>query len=185
MFFTISPEPSTHIKVWLGILIAIAVWAIFADFWVYFKTRPKSFSPNSEQITEYLCKFLGSGGRAAVFSRDLSWAASNSVGAKKAADILIDKSKCGELSAFVGNRNGFVDTLLQNNAVIHNYSSLGFTPASRFTIIDYGKAGSRLAIGLVDNGKHVIHEFGSSDLAVMALACDLVELAERASERLK
>jgi hypothetical protein len=170
-----SAQPSSLVKVLLWLLIALALWVIGREWHWYFGHRPREYALQSPSIVAYLCTWLSSGGRAAVFSRDLSWVTNGS----QAETILRRKAANGELVVFVGRRTPLIAALAAEGASIHDYSSLDFNPTARFTIVDLGRAGARMAIGLTKEGKHVIWEYDADDHAIMALAADLVALAER------
>jgi hypothetical protein len=155
-------------------LILLALILSTIDTVYYWKSRPMRFALNSHPIKEYMAKWLNSGGRSAVFSRDLSWADE-----KVVADLLQKKARGGELIIFAGRRTNLLESLVTLGAEVYDYSNLQFVPKARFTIVDYGKEGARLAIGFPEDGRHVIYEYGPRDQAMMALALDLVSLARQ------
>jgi hypothetical protein len=140
--------------------------------------RPKSYTPGSASIRTYMCRWLSAGGRAAVFSRDLSWAFEGDT-----KQTVLRKARSGELVACVGRRTDEIKRLVAEGAEVLDYSSLNFEPKSRFTIIDYGKAGARIAIGIVEEGRHVIREYDARDAAILALATDLISMARGSAEK--
>lgn len=177
LFFSSEP-PGRPTKAALWALIALAAFVALADTWQFFKTRPKTYKPSSKEIVDYLVNWLGKGGRTAVFTRDMSWASG------AAEYSLKSKATKGELMLCVGRRTSLIDELVRLGAAVYDYSAIGFEPESRFTIIDYKKFGSRVAIGVVEETKHVIREFDRADEAVMSLARDMVGLIERVAIRL-
>lgn len=166
-----------HLFLW--IVIALLAISVLMEFLHYRSTRAKRFPPNSSQIVDYMRVWLSKGGRSAVFSRDLSWGSDRRV---KLA--LIEKSKRGELLLFVGKDTELTKELRANGAEVYDYSGLDFSPEGRFTIVDYGKAGARIAIGAIVNGGHEIREYDSSDHELYAVANDLVRLAMAAATKL-
>lgn len=161
------------IQVILWVLVAVAIITIIIDVRNFNTKKPLRFTPNSKEVKEYMCTWLKSGGRAAVFSRDLSWAERNS----EAEKILKEKAKRGELVLFVHVQTEIVSELQKLGANVHQYHKT-FEPKARFTIVDYGRDGARLAIGLVEDKKHTIREYDARHPNVMALANDLVTLAQ-------
>lgn len=159
------------ISVWL--LLGLSAIAVAWDVLEYVRRRPRVYPPKSEEIVRYLAKWLGSGGRAAIFSRDLSWATDPDV-----LEVLRSKARAGEILAFVARVTPEMSELVKGGAELFEHARPQISLKSRFTVIDYGKAGSRLAIGIVEDGNHVIREYGPSDHVVMALAADLLELAK-------
>jgi hypothetical protein len=68
--------------------------------------------------------------------------------------------------------------LKQRGARIHTYQRLRHVPRSRFTIVDYGLEGARVAVGAKLGGRHVIQEFQSGSHPFFAVAEDLVKFLE-------
>lgn len=166
------------VKALLFGLILLALILSITDAAYYWRARPKHFALNSKPIKDYMANWLNSGGRSAVFSRDLSWADEDSV-----ANILQAKARKGELIIFAGRKTDLLRSLIDSGAEVFSYSNLHFVPRARFTIVDYGKQGARLAIGFQEDGTHVIYEYGPRDHAMMALAGDLVNLASQVAQK--
>jgi hypothetical protein len=122
---------------------------------------------------------LADAGRTAVFTRDMSWVGNPS----EAMSLLEKKAEAGELVLFVGRETDLTRKLSSLSAEVISYESLGFIPKSRFTIVNHERAGERLAIGLGEDGKHVIREHTDHNREVLALATDLVELAKASGRR--
>ncbi len=115
-----------------------------------------------------------------MFSRDLSWVAPGSDEER----ILEGKARKNELVLFVGSDIPIARRLMELGATVYTHCK-GFTPQSRFTIIDYQKDGARVAIGVVEGGRHVLREYDSRQPNTVVLASDLVALAEKAGKRIK
>ena len=115
--------------------------------------------------------WLSSGGRTAILSRDLSWANANTT-----TDILSRKAADGELTLFVSSINEQCERLADSGATVIEYGELDFTPRSRFTIIDFGKTGARVAIGSKEKGRHKISEYQEGMHPSFALAEDCIKL---------
>jgi hypothetical protein len=173
---TINLPKLVVVLAWILIVLsAIAVWWDVVD---HLKRRPKIYPPKGPGIVDYLAEWLASGGRAAVFSRDLSWANDPRV-----ADVLHRKAKAGELLAIVARVTPEIAQLAKDGAEMFEHRAAQISLRSRFTVIDYGKMGSRLAIGVVEEGRHVIREYGPGDHVVMSLAADLLELAKHTARK--
>jgi hypothetical protein len=170
---------NTAVRVALFGVILFAFGVIVVDVRNYFSNRPKTFPRGSPKINSYMKALLRSGGRAAIFSRDLSWAGGADVQA-----VLEDKARKSELLIFAGRRTDQLSHLARLGAEVYDYSGLGFIPQSRFTFIDYEKFGTRLAVGLVEGREHVIREFATHNQDIMAISKDLVELARRCGTKL-
>lgn len=140
--------------------------------------RPQQFQPGAAGINTYLCEWLSKGGRSAIFSRDLSWGAM-----PEPAKVLRKKAEDKSLIICVADQSKVADELEVHGAEVYCYSHLGFEPRVRFTVIDYGRADARVAIGFVESGgKFVIREYSAADQAVVALANDLIAFARRTQE---
>ena len=72
---TSGQQPAPWVRAAMVALIALALYVTVADVIKDRAAQPKRYGLNSPDIVAYMTRWLGSGGRAAVFSRDLSWAA--------------------------------------------------------------------------------------------------------------
>ena len=161
-------------EVFVWCVLAALLLKICIEIRDYLHERPKTFDANDPKIEKYLCNFIESGGRTAIFTRDLSWAESGNAKA-----TLDRKAKAGGLDLIVGRQADHITDLMQKGAAAHNYSTLGVDPRVRFTLVDFKKVGARLAIGYTESGgKHVIHEFCIRNAVMVQLATDLIELAQ-------
>jgi hypothetical protein len=124
-------------------------------------------------IIDYMHRWISLGGRVAIWSRDLSWATDDRI-----RPLLIGKAKAGELIICVPRQTDLTRDLQLAGAEIRAYAPSNMEPSSRFTIIDFGKDGSRVAVGRTDGEDHVIEEFAEGGHPAFHLAGDLVELAK-------
>lgn len=145
--------------------IIIVGWEI----WQHFREAPKRYR-NSADIKKYMCRWVKSGGQTVILSRDMSW-----VDDTDTMSSLMTKAAAKELTVFLKGHTGVADKLGAAGANVIDYTDLGYTPRSRFTIIDYGRDGSRVAIGVNNNGAHTIQEFRSGVHPLYAVAEDLVK----------
>ena len=161
-------RPSWH---WwfLGVFCAFAAASTFREIWQYAQSRPKSYS-SKKRIKRYMRHWVASGDRAVILSRDLSW-----VDDPDMKSVLIMKAKKSELTIYIQKEITLSDELKSFGAEIVTYSRSGHSPRSRFTIINYGKEGARVAIGAQSKGKHVIEEFESGQHPIFAVADDLTK----------
>lgn len=121
---------SSTVRFLLYTTIAIVAIILLVDTSQYFRHQPRRFRRNSKGIAGYLCGWLQSGGRAVVFSRDLSWAEAGS----QAEKILRQKADRQELVVFAGRRTSLLDDLASRGSDVHIYDRLTFTPEARFTL---------------------------------------------------
>lgn len=176
LYFTVKPlseeRPHWH-WVALGLGLGIATFLLIYSIIEEGKARRRVFR-SDRGIKKYMRKWISSPGRTVVFSRDLSWG--NEDGTRES---LVGKSERNELTIFLEKPTEFSDDLKQRGADIRVYGSSGFIPKSRFTIVGAGKQGARVAVGLQEDGKHVVYQFESGKHPIYALAEDLAELARK------
>lgn len=127
---------------------------------------------DAEGIKEYMHDWIKHGGRVAIWSRDMSWAHGDDT-----RSLLREKSARGELILCLPEENEMTRELAAAGAEVCVYgTNLLESPASRFTIIFYGRDGARVAVGRADGSTHVIDEFNSRSDPAFYLAADLVAL---------
>ncbi|WP_156360297.1 hypothetical protein [Sphingomonas sp. Leaf226] len=167
-----EPRPGSH-WFFLGCGLVLAIYLLFKEVKDQLSVKTKIFDTEIG-IKNYMCKWISSPGRTLVFSRDLSWG--SEPGTKS---TLLNKSKRSELTIFIEKETALSAELSKAGATIQLYGPTGFIPESRFTIVGAGKQGARVAVGLLENGKHVVYQFESGKHPVFALAKDLALLASR------
>lgn len=136
---------------------------------------------DAEGIKKYMHDWIEHGGRVAIWTRDMSWARSADTRA-----LLRAKAERQELILCLPESNDFARDLAAAGAEVCAYGANQLElPASRFTIVFFGRDGSRVAVGRADKDTHVISEFDASDHPAFHLAGDLVALvrAQRAARR--
>jgi hypothetical protein len=148
---------------------------IFFVAFEYISERRRHVYPRSDTvgIREYMHRWIEHGGRVAIWTRDISWADN---GATK--DLLTQKAKRKELILCMPELNGLAEELSAAGAEVCTYGAdVLELPAARFTIRDYGRDGSSVAVGRTRGDTHVIEEFDSGSHPVFFIAQDLVEVA--------
>lgn len=118
-----------------------------------------------------MLRWISSGGRVVIFSRDMSWAHDEAV-----CSVLKDKAARNELTVCLERSIKLTDELRNCGATIITYGHLNHIPRSRFTIVDFGREGARVAVGVHQNGRHVIQEYRDGLDPFFAVAEDLVRL---------
>jgi hypothetical protein len=118
-----------------------------------------------------MCRWVSQPGRVVIFSRDMSWARADSV-----RNVLVGKADRGELTVCLEHEVQLTNELHNHGANIVTYGHIGHVPRSRFTIVGFEREGARVAVGVADNGRHVIQEFQSGAHPFFAVAEDLVKL---------
>ena len=94
----------------------------------------------------------------------MSWAQTN-----ETRQLLFDKATVGELIICLPQETSLTDELKESGAEVWTYNALESEPASRFTIVQYGQEGSRVAVGRRKGDYHVIDHFSAEELTCLAI----------------
>lgn len=172
------PMPGGPFKIFLLSLSILGLGILCFDGFCVWSTLPETYQSGDEQnINSYMCKWLTSGGRAAIFSRDLTWGNS-----PQTADTLKDKAKKQELVICVAAMNPFLEELQSLGADVH-VRPHGFTPSVSFTIINFDKTTARVAIATQHSKSHVITEYDFRDhQPILSVATDLIKFGQLSSD---
>ena len=127
-------------------------------------------------IRKYMHDWIQHSGRVAIWTRDMSWAQNDDTWS-----LLEAKAKAGELIICLPESMPFTRRLQELGAEICAYGSEASSPASRFTIVFFGRDGAQVAVGRSQGRAHVIDEFDSGEHPVFYIAEDLVRLARKVS----
>jgi hypothetical protein len=171
-----QPRPTWHIVLILAGL-SVSLYLSYHDIREYLRSTPKQFQ-SPQQINAYMRSWLQSGGRAVIFTRDMSWAHDEEV-----REILLQKAARNELTICVEHPIPLANELANAGATVVSYAALGHVPRSRFTIIDFEREGARVAVGGKVHGTHVIQEFQSGQHPIFAIADDLAKILIAYSRR--
>jgi hypothetical protein len=170
LYFALEPPTSERIW-WHLVLVALpivaAVYVMYREM-VHLYTGPRTYR-SAKKINSYMRRWVGSGGRVVIFSRDLTWANEPAT-----RNLLRDKAKQNELTVCLEHTVPLATELRNEGAKIVTYGKLAHIPRSRFTIVDFGREGARVAVGVRDGSGHVIQEFRSGSHPFFAVAEDLV-----------
>jgi hypothetical protein len=139
------------------------------EFLEYRRFAPKAYK-SQKKINSYMCKWVSGGGRVAIFSRDMNWGRDDPI-----RGILRAKAERNELIICLERSIDLTEELEGLGAQILTYQDLNHIPRSRFTIVDYGREGARVAVGVHENKGHVIQEFRSGHHPFYAVAEDLIK----------
>jgi hypothetical protein len=161
---------------WAVAILVVAVVALIALVVFEFTDRRgrRIYSKDDTQgIKRYMHSWIDHGGRVAIWTRDMSWAQN-----PETRGVLTEKARRGELILCLPEINALARDLSEAGAEVCAYGArLLEAPASRFTIIFFGRDGSRVAVGRAEGDTHVIDEFSAGDHPAFHLAADLVTLA--------
>jgi hypothetical protein len=130
------------------VLAAISVLLEWASEMALHRHRKIFEQIDSTGIKQYMRHWIGHSGRAAVWSRDLSW-----VNDDETRSLLVSKAKSGNLDIYMPSHNEVGEALKAAGAAVHIYGDGAIqVPESRFTIAFFGNGGSKVAIGRVVDG---------------------------------
>jgi hypothetical protein len=156
LVFTLGPDPRQFGGWTIGSL-AIAIVFFVTSIVLEFKTvTGKCFIPieKGKRIRDYMFQWIKTGGRVAIFSRDLTWVADDEI-----KRLLISKAKSDEITICVPKETKLTEDLAVEGARIHTYSQTDHVPQSRFTVVNFGRGNARVAVGHRHGDLHVIEEF--------------------------
>ena len=166
-----------------GLIIAVgvfALWAIFSEIKAYIQLRKQTnrivFAIDDQNgINRYMYNWIRHGNRCAIFTRNMSWAND-----KKIMDLLLTKAKDKDLNIYIPEDTDISKELRSASAEVYTYEDLKITPMSRFTVVNWGKAGMRVAIGKqIGKNDHVIEEYSDEDSPLVAVTVDLLNIIEK------
>jgi hypothetical protein len=127
---------------------------------------------DTEGIKRYMHAWIEHGGRVAIWTRDMSWAQN-----PETRRLLTAKAHRNELILCLPELSEFTAELAEAGAEVCAYgATLLESPASRFTIVFFGRDGSRVAVGRAEGDTHVIDEFSAGGHPAFYLAADLVTI---------
>jgi hypothetical protein len=174
LLFTIkNPNSSFNGWQWLLLFLAITFFVVFIGviIWEYITKKPLIFK-NAKGIRDYMYKWIENGGRTVIFTRDLSWVSDDAM-----KDMLNNKARRGELTICMPNKISKVEEFEKSGATIVVYSSLNYTPLSRFTITNYGRDDAKVAVGKsMSSGNHLIEVYGNGEHPYFQVANDLINI---------
>ena len=171
------PSPG-ELPWWAIILLVVAVvfflLLVILEF-IFHKGRQVYAKTDTHGIKSYMHNWIEHGGRVAIWTRDMSWADDTETQAH-----LMKKAQRNELILCLPEKNPLANELESAGAEICAYGpNLLESPASRFTIIFFGRGSARVAVGRAEGDTHVIDEFDSASHPAYYLAEDLITLVRK------
>ncbi|NDV42387.1 hypothetical protein [Flagellimonas sediminis] len=165
---------------WQWFLVFISILFFIVSIYLivseYLSNKPKMYTKKSD-IRDYMYNWIKNGGRVVIFTRDMSW-----VNDEEMKNLLRNKSRGKECIICMPNKIDKVVEFESEGATVIEYSSLDYTPLSRFTITNYGRYDAKIAVGKsLGNGKHLIEEFGNGEHPYFQVANDLVRILEKSA----
>ena len=161
---------------WTVAVLVVAVAAFIALVALEFtdrRSRRIYAKDDTQGIKRYMRSWIEHGGRVAIWTRDMSWAQN-----PETQKLLTEKARRGELILCLPEINALAQNLSTAGAEVCAYGArLLEAPASRFTIVFFGRDGSGRRSGAPEGNTHVIDEFSAGDHPAFYLAADLVTLA--------
>lgn len=172
MFFLPSPKDLPWWAIGLLIFAALSSIGLVVLEIISQRSRRVFDKGDNEGIKQYMHSWIAHGGRVAIWTRDMSWA--NNSGTR---GLLKKKAERGELILCLPEQNALTKELEAAGAEVCAYGTQQLeSPSSRFTIVFFGRDGSRVAVGRADSDTHIIDEFAASDNPAFYLAEDLIKL---------
>jgi hypothetical protein len=159
------------------IAIGLLVVAMVLDVQEYFSSRPiryKSGPDQQRKIRDYLFRWISNGGTVAVFSNNLGWVDDDAM-----REMLYRKAQRSELILILPKSIPLSDDLKDRGAEVVTYPSINYVIRSRFTIVNFNRIDTAVAIGRMISRDHVIEEFNAGSHPAFFLAQDLVEILRR------
>ena len=98
------------------ILVAYTLYREISDWAV---GRRKVYPIGSHKISDYMYKWISTGGRIAIFTRDMTWASEPKIRA-----MLLEKASIDELNIFMPTLKGIASELKDEGAHIYTYEGL-------------------------------------------------------------
>lgn len=181
LFIVFLPSPQS-LPSWAIALLVVTIIAFIVLLILEFTAHRghRAYGKRDIQgIRRYMHSWIEHGGRVAIWTRDMSWAQN-----PETRQLLTEKASQNELILCLPETNAFARELSDAGAEVCAYGRhLLEAPASRFTIVFFGRDGSRVAVGRAEGDTHVIDEFSVGDHPAFHLAADLVTLARALNAR--
>jgi len=133
---------------------------------------------SEHDIAEYMHRWINQDGRAAVFSRNMTWASRPRLRA-----LLLQKALNKELVLILPQPTDLSEELRGHGAEVVYYPRLNYSPMSRFTIVRLGREDARVAVGRTVKGRHTISEYSMGEHSAYAMAQDLVNILLRLDDQ--
>lgn len=161
---------------WRLVVLLISVPFTTAAIWLVFKLehRTRIYRIDADaDIVKYLYRWIRTGGHVLICTRDMSWADDPQM-----MDLLKRKASSRELTIVLPEEVSKSDSLRANGAEVFAYGDQE-PLTTHFTIVNYGRPGSRVAIGWRSGDRHLIQEFSAADEhPTYYLVHDVVRLAK-------
>ena len=164
---------SNYLPTWVLILVAVLFFLMAITEFIVFKARTTTHvyhADDESSIRNYLAHWIKNGGRVAIWTRDMSWA-----DAQEMQELLRSKARSNELIICLPNETETTERLREHGAEVIAYGAWD-SPFTSFTITNYDRAGSRVAIGRRKGNLHIIQEFSAEEHSAFDMARDLVRL---------
>ena len=159
---------------WLIVAVAFAftvtIGLILMTIFKADRTTRRYDPTDTRGINKYLFDWISNGGRVVIWTRNMSWADSHEM-----MPMLRKKAEEKELIICLPHRIEKSDELESYGAEVIAYEILD-SPSVTFTIVNFARAGSRVAVGRRSGDKHVIQEYSAEEHPAFHLASDLVQL---------
>jgi hypothetical protein len=158
-------------KVLLLLATIATMISLSVDIRDFSRNRKRVHEKSSKHIINYMHNWIDTGGRCAIFTRDMTWTNN-----EETRSLLIRKSRNRELWIFMPSPTEFALELQQHGAKIISYADIEVVPRSRFTVIHWGQDGARVAVGRPQGSLHEISEYEIGRDPIFSVIEDLLEI---------
>jgi hypothetical protein len=138
LYFTLTPatgdRPWWHWSL-LTFVVGVSIFLIVQEIIDHQRSAPRVYR-SQRRINSFMRRWVSSGGRVVIFSRDMSWAQAQPI-----RQLLLEKAERNELTVCVEHSIPLTDELDRRGARIIPYGVLGHVPRSRFTIVGFDREG--------------------------------------------
>ena len=165
--------PIQNIPLWMVIPFCLFALLLIPAFAIELRSELPTHvyrREDAEGIRKYLHRWLSNGGRVAIWTRDMSWANDPEM-----SRLLTGKAQANELIICLPREIARTNELKEAGAEIVAYGTID-APATSFTITNFERAGSRVAVGRPSGNLHIIQEFSQGEHPAFHMAEDLVRL---------
>jgi hypothetical protein len=176
LVFAVRPRgaPWSPLDIFLLVLaLLLGCVSVYLDV-VKYQSRQVRVFKGQRAIRDYMYQWINNAGGVAIFTRDLSWVNDDEV-----ETLLKAKAKKGDLTLVLPRPIKLSRQLETSGASVLYYPTIDYVIKSRFTVINTGRADTRVAIGRTEGTKHFVEEFSAGDHPAFYLADDMLQIMNK------
>lgn len=164
---------------WQTVLAAVVIFLAVASYsqaWKEEKRRAPLLVATTDKMAAANRVWLGQQGYVCILTRDGSWFLDG-----ESSRMLDDKARTGNLTIFAALVTPQIRRLGEIGATVVDYSSLGWVPRVRFSVLRWQAFDATALIYRQRHGLIEVFERTLSDYPDYWLACDIMELLQRSA----